>query len=162
MSFTLASLCPLGFLAVAVIDDICFRKFHNWLFIALSLIGAICVFFSSDLTLLQSAGGFTVGGALMLPLVLMGAIGAGDMKFMMCFGIIMGTTATFEIFIHALFWGALIGVLQSLLAGKIKGLANNIIGFAYKLKPTETQKIPYTVAILFGWLSYNQLGGLFT
>lgn len=98
----------------------------------------------------------------MLPLVFLGALGAGDMKFMMSFGLIMGTTATFEIFVQALFWGALIGVFQTLLAGKAKVLFNNLVGFAYKLKPVQTQKIPYTVAIFFGWLSYSQLGGLFT
>lgn len=162
MSLTLASLWPISFLTIAVIDDLCFRKFHNWLFISLSLVGLWYVFFFSELTTLDALGGFALGGALMLPLALIKAIGAGDMKFMMCFGIIMGTTATFEVFIYALFWGALIGVLQSLLAGKIKLLADNLRGFAYKLIPTETQKTPYTVAILFGWLSYNQWGGLFT
>jgi Flp pilus assembly protein protease CpaA len=96
----------------------------------------------------------------MLPLVLLGAIGAGDMKFMMCFGLIMGTVTTFEIFVYALFWGALIGVLQSAVAGRLALLLSNLVGFFYKLKPAKPQKIPYTVAILFGWLTHWQVGGL--
>ncbi len=159
MSFTMASLWPLSFLVIAVIDDLCFKKFHNWLFVALTFVGALYVFSYSELTFMQAFGGFVVRGALMLPLVLMGAIGAGDMKFMMCFGLIMGTIVIREIFLYALFWGALIGVLQSLFAGKISLLFRNMLGFAYKLKPTQTQKIPYTVAILFGWASYSQFGG---
>ena len=96
----------------------------------------------------------------MLPLVLMGATGAGDMKFMMSFGILMGTIDIFQIFLFALFWGAFIGVLQAFLAGKGALLLNNLLGFSMKLKPAETNKIPYTVAILFGWLSFIQFGGL--
>ncbi len=160
MNLTLALLWPLSFLVAAVIDDLCFKKFHNWLFLTLTLIGSIHLFWFSNLTLWQGLGGFVVGGALMLPLVLMGATGAGDMKFMMCFGILMGTVTTFEIFVYALFWGALIGVLQSLLAGKFTQLMSNMTVFFYKLKPAEPQKIPYTVAILFGWVTHIQFGGL--
>ena len=160
MTFTLTALWPLSFLVIAVIDDLCFKKFHNWLFLALTFVGVIYVIWFGQITAFQALGGFVVGGALMLPLVLMGATGAGDMKFFMSFGVLMGTIATFEIFVYALFWGALIGVLQSLFAGQISQLVKNVIGFAYKLKPNKTQKIPYTVAILFGWLTYSQFGGL--
>lgn len=160
MNFALASLWPLSFLLIAVVDDLCFKKFHNWLFITLTVVGTVYTFWLSPVPPFQAFGGFVVGGLLMLPLVLMGATGAGDMKFMMCFGILMGTITTFEIFVYALFWGALIGVLQTAFAGKLPHLINNMIGFAYKLKPTKTNKIPYTVAILFGWLTHIQFGGL--
>lgn len=160
MSWALSSLWPLLFLAVAVADDLFYKKFHNWLFITLSVLGFASVLFFTTINPLQAVGGFVVGGLLMLPLVLMGAIGAGDMKFMMAFGILMGTITIFEIFVYALFWGALIGVLQSAFSGKITLLIQNLKGLAYKLKPTETQKIPYTVAILFGWATHTQFGGL--
>ena len=96
----------------------------------------------------------------MLPLFLMGATGAGDLKFMMSFGILMGTIPILEVFIYSLFWGALIGILQSLLAGKIFPLIRNLTGFLYKLKPSKVQKIPYTMAILLGWLTHRFQGGL--
>ena len=160
MSLTFAMIWPFSFLAIAVVDDLCFKKFHNWLFITLTLVGVCHLIWFSSLTPWQALGGFVVGGALMLPLVLMGAIGAGDMKFMMCFGILLGTIMTFEVFVYALFWGALIGVLQSLFAGKISQLLANMIGFALKQRPVNGQKIPYTVAILMGWLTHHQIGGL--
>lgn len=156
---SLATICPLSFLVVAVIDDLLFKKFHNWLFLSLTLVGFSYVLSFTNLPLIQSFGGFVVGGLLMLPLVLMGAIGAGDMKFMMCFGILMGTLNIFEIFLYALFWGALIGVLQAFMAGQGRMLFNNLTGMVYKLKPVKTNKIPYTVAIFFGWLSFVQFGG---
>lgn len=160
MSWSVASLWPLSFLVIAVIDDLCFKKFHNWLFLSLTIAGSVHLIWFSQLSFIEGIGGFVVGGALMLPLVLMGAIGAGDMKFMMCFGLIMGTLMTFEIFVYALFWGALIGVLQSLFAGKFVQLIQNMSVVFFKLKPANPQKIPYTVAILFGWLTHLSAGGL--
>ena len=160
MSFTLATIWPLSFLVVAVIDDLWFRKFHNWVFLSLTVIGFLYAFAFSDLPALQAIGGFVVGGLLMLPLVIMGATGAGDMKFMMCFGVLVGTITIFEIFVYALFWGAIIGIFQSVFSGKLSLLLNNLKGFAYKLKPTQVNKIPYTIAIFFGWLSHQQFGGL--
>ena len=129
---------------------------------SLTGVGILFVFLNDQASPLNSFVGFWVGGLLMLPLVLPGAIGAGDMKFMMCFGILMGTIAIFEIFLYSLFWGALIGVLQSLTAGKISNLVSNLSLMSMKMKPTQLHKIPYTVAILFGWLSYETMGGLFT
>ncbi len=155
----LSLFCPLGFLCVAVLDDLCFKKFHNWLFLSLSFFGFLFVFLfgSPELAL----GGFFVGGLLMLPLVLVGVIGAGDMKFMMSFGILMGPVLTFEIFVYSLFWGALIGLLQSLFARKLSLVVQNLRGFFYRLKPAETHKIPYTVAVFFGWVTSVFHGGLF-
>lgn len=151
---------PALFLGVAVIDDLCFQKFHNWLFISLSTVGLVAVGLLQVQPPTQAIGGFFTGAGLMLPLVLMGIVGAGDMKFMMCFGIIMGIVSTFEIFVLALFWGAAIGVAQSLFAGNIRSLISNLKGFAYKLTPAKVQKIPYTVAILMGWLTLVFNGGV--
>ena len=129
------------------------------MFIALTLIGLAYVFTLSPITWMDAVGGFFVGGLLMLPLVLANAIGAGDMKFMMVFGLLLGTQPIFWVFIYALFWGALIGVIKSVLSGQSTVLFWKTIGLFQKMKPTQTQKIPYTVAILFGWLTWMQIGG---
>jgi Flp pilus assembly protein protease CpaA len=161
MLMAISSLWPLAFLTIAVVDDLCFRKFHNELFIALSVIGFVYIGFFTDLHILQALGGFAAGALLMLPLVLAGVIGAGDLKFMMCFGILMGTMATVNIFIYSLFWGALTGLLQSLLSGKGSELFTNIFGMLVnRIRPATTQKIPYTVAIFFAWMTYQWQGGL--
>ena len=151
---SLPILCSFSFLAIAVTDDLCFRKFHNWLFITLSLIGFLMIGFEIlPLSFYQATTGFLVGGLLMLPLVLTGVVGAGDMKFFMCFGVIMGMTSLFEIFVFSLFWGALIGVLQTLFSGHVKSLVQNLKLMRLKIKPMTLHKIPYTVAIFFGWLT---------
>ena len=160
MILAMTTIWPLSFLVVAIIDDLWFKKFHNWLFLSLCVVGLTIVVFTGHISYLHALGGFAVGALCMLPLVLVNAIGAGDMKFMMCFGIIMGTLATFEIFIYALFWGALIGVLQSLFAGNILKLINNLKLMSFKMRPTQLSKIPYTVAIFFGWMTHVTYGGL--
>jgi len=152
---------PISFLFIAVADDLVYRKFHNWLFLSLTTLAIAYVFFFAQLTWIDGIGGFFVGGLLMLPLVLAKAIGAGDMKFMMAFGLLMGTQPIFWVFIYALFWGALIGVLQSLFSSELKAVLWKTLGLFQRMRPTKTNKIPYTVAILFGWLSWFQAGGVF-
>ncbi|NQZ18804.1 MAG: prepilin peptidase, partial [Bdellovibrionales bacterium] len=91
MGLSIGLLWHISFLLIAVIDDLVYRKFHNWLFLAFTFIGLIYVFSFSEITWMDACGGFFVGGLLMLPLVLANAIGAGDMKFMMTFGLLLGT-----------------------------------------------------------------------
>lgn len=150
----------LGFLSVAVFDDLFFKKFHNWLFLTLTTVGFLYVFIWAPIHPTMAVAGFFVGGLLMLPLALTGVIGAGDMKFMMSFGILLGPLPILAVFVYSLFWGGGIGVLQSLFSGKLQLLGRNLHGFLYKLRPATLQKIPYTVAILFGWLTYLQCGGV--
>ncbi len=159
MIFNGTALVCLIYLVIAVVDDLCFKKFHNWIFLSLSFFGFSFVIYTGTLATDLAIYGFFTGGLVMLPLVLMGAIGAGDMKFMMCLGILMGPLKIFEVFLYALFWGALIGVLQIFLSGKIMKLKQNLTLMSVRIKPTDTHKIPYTVAILFAWFSFHFYGG---
>ena len=159
MTWIIANVWHLSFLTIAVADDLVYKKFHNALFIALTLVGVVYVFSMSPLSWQDSLGGFFIGGGLLLPLVLLNAIGAGDMKFMMAFGILLGTTATISVVIYAFFWGALLGVLKTVLGGQLKTLLTNMAQIASKQTPKKTIKIPFTVAILLGWLCYVQMGG---
>ena len=151
---------PLAFLIVAVADDLLFRKFHNSLFIGLGIIAALYGFFLSPLSLQDSLLGFFVGGLLLLPLVLLRAIGAGDMKFMMVFGLLLGAAGIFSVFIYSILWGGCIGLFKSLLSGHLKIVILNVFQMFKKQKPVTTVNIPYTVAILFGWLTWVQIGGV--
>lgn len=160
MIWALSSLWPLGFLTVAVCDDLLFRKFHNWLFLSLTAIGFLYIFIAAPLHPSLAVAGFLVGGALMLPLTLFRVVGAGDMKFMMCFGILIGPLPILAVFVYSLFWGGLLGLLQSLFGKKIGSLANNLHGMLYRLRPHTVQKIPYTVAIFLGWVTLTQWGGV--
>ncbi len=119
-------LWPLGFVAIAVTDDLINRKFHNFLFIGLSIVGFSLVAFSGLENLVPALIGFFVGGLILLPLVLLGALGAGDMKFMMCLGVIMGAKTIIEIFIFSIFWGALLGLLTIIISKRSSVFKNNL------------------------------------
>lgn len=160
MALSFSTLWPLSFLIVAVADDLIFKKFHNWLFLTLTALGLFAAISLLEMPLSQIGYGFLAGGALMLPLVLFGVLGAGDMKFMMCLGLITGSVAITNIFIMALFWGALIGLIKIILSGRFSLLSLNLYNLTQKQKPQSLHKIPYTVAIFLAWLSWHHYGGV--
>lgn len=160
MAFYLATIWPLTFLLIAIADDLLFKKFHNWLFLTML---SVSLFYTATLSLLswpEAGFGFLTGFGLMLPLVLVRALGAGDMKFMMCLGVLLGASCTLHVFIYSLFWGALIGVLRVLLSGQILNFKKNLQIMSHRLAPHKLHTVPYTVAIFLGWLTWLQMGSL--
>ncbi|MEO0336107.1 MAG: hypothetical protein AAF202_06925, partial [Pseudomonadota bacterium] len=66
--------------------------------------------------------------------------------------------------VYSLFWGALFGVLRAILLGQGYVLFYNMVGLVKRERPSEAllTKIPYSVALFFGWMTYlsiRQLGG---
>ena len=141
MEWLVVHLWPVSFLTIAVVDDLLYKKFHNLLFIALATAGLVYAFGDSSLSWQQSLLGFFVGGLVLLPLVLANAIGAGDMKFMMCLGLLLGAIAIFWVFVYALFWGALIGVLKALLSGQGIAVFWRTLGIFQRIRPNQTSNV---------------------
>ncbi len=158
MMVSFATIWPLSFLLIAITDDLLFKKFHNWLFLTMLSLSLIYTATLSPLSWSEAGLGFLSGLGLMLPLVLLRALGAGDMKFMMCLGVLLGASATLHVFIYSLFWGALLGVLRVLLSGQILSLKNNLQTMSYRLAPHKLHTIPFTVAIFLGWLTWTNTG----
>lgn len=156
---------PSAVFSVGVIDDLRSRKFHNWLFIACSLFGVTFVFLNAGLQGLPVAAlGFLAGFLLTLPLVLLKVIGAGDMKLFAAAGILIGWSPVASVLFFALIWGAVFGLLRSTLSGKFRSLCHNLVSIVIGIVRTrqiglqkthlELNRIPFTVAILLGWMSY--------
>src|SRR5687768_5345683 len=81
-------------LIAGVIDDFRTRKVHNRLFLACSAIALVVVAAAGGIAAVPTAiFGFLAGLAIFLPLVLIKAIGAGDMKLLAAFGIAAGPSA---------------------------------------------------------------------
>jgi len=160
MIVSLATVWPLSFLLIAITDDLLFKKFHNWLFLTMLSISLLYTAILSPLSWAEAGFGFLTGLTLMLPLVLLRALGAGDMKFMMCLGVLLGASTTLHVFIYSLFWGALLGIIRVLFSGQILSFKNNLEAMSYRLTPHKLHTIPYTVAIFLGWLTWIQMGGL--
>ena len=149
----------IAFLVSAVIDDLFFKKFHNKLFIILCITGFVWTYMSPNTSFGFASLGLLAGGLLMLPLTLIGAIGAGDMKFMMSFGILTGPLGITNVFILSLIWGSIIGLLKVFLSGGLSQFYENLKLMKVGAKPTSTAKIPFTVPIAFGWVMLMTMGG---
>ena len=156
---------PSAVFSVGVIDDLRSRKFHNWLFLACSAFGATFVLLGVGLQGLPVAAlGFLAGFLITLPLVLLKVIGAGDMKLFAAAGILIGWSPVISVLFFALIWGAIFGILRAALSGKLRLLAKNLVSLVTRSKQEhaeesqsaelELNRIPFTVAILLGWMSY--------
>jgi len=155
MTVVLANL----FLAVAVVDDIVYRKFHNFLFIVFTLMATVAVALYGQISLFDGLLGFAVGFALFLPLVLTGVTGAGDMKLMMAVGLLVGPEATAWIIGYGMFWGSLMGLFKILLEKKVMYSLINLYNTTFSKKNVQAStKIPFTVALLLGWLTWQRIG----
>lgn len=167
MTWSASSLVPLflgtAILIAGVVDDLRSRKFHNWLFLACAAVATVAiVVLKGPEGMLLGILGFIAGFALLTPLVILKIIGAGDMKLMAAFGILAGWEAVLTVSAAALLWGAVFGLLRTVLRGEIKTLASNMFSIVV-LKDRQglaLQTMPFTVAILMGWLTHLVLVGV--
>lgn len=149
-------------LLAGLVDDLRSRKVHNWLIIS-SLIFAI-----GSVIVLRGFSGIYLGSisfglalALSLPLVFLKILGAGDMKLFAVFGITVDPTAVFYVLVFSLVWGGLLGLFRAILQGDGVKLLRQTAMVALKrpVNREEMHKIPYTVALFFGWLTHTSLQG---
>ena len=162
MIMTLPVLTSGFILAAGVVDDLRSRKFHNWLFLTCCVLGAVVVAISGGMHELLFAGfGFFAGFIILLPLVLTGLIGAGDMKLLAAFGLVAGWDAVLTVAVLSLFWGAIFGVVRVLADKQGRAFFKNLSAIAtlQKRENLVLHRMPYTVALFMGWLSYLVLEG---
>ncbi|MDC0980320.1 A24 family peptidase [Bdellovibrionales bacterium] len=158
---------PSLILIAASIDDLKTGKIHNWLFLTCLVVGMSVTFYLKGISGLQEGAlGSGVAIALLLPLVLAGALGAGDLKIMMAFGMTTSWQTTLMVVLYSIVCGAILGIFQALLRGEGLRLFRNMVKI---VKPNDSpdretlQRIPYSIALLFGWLSHValEMGGVF-
>lgn len=153
-----------GILIWAVIEDMRSRKFSNRSFLiaaAVALVVALLTGGTSEIISLTL--GFGAGIVFFLPLVLVGAIGAGDMKLMAAFGILVGWHAVMWTGIYGLVWGAVFGLIQIAMRGQLRVLKDNVLNLAITRERGNLQlhHIPFTAPLLLGWMSHLVLSGAF-
>ena len=166
-------------LLVASISDCRSYKIPNWLTFggsAFALIYSVFIPYSPQLGFGWSLGGFALGLSLMLPLYMLGMMGAGDVKLMAMVGAFLGMTHTLyavlfvfvsgglAAFVYALWHQSLMRMsgnikrsLASLLFSTMGGLRPQMISFGKE----SVGKLPYAVSITFGTTAFlvaNQLG----
>ncbi len=150
-------------LLAGVVDDLKTRKVHNWLVLVLSAIALISTALLYGIPALKysflSAG---VALGVTLPLVLARVMGAGDMKLLIAFAFASSPMTIIWVTVYSFVWGALLGVFRALLNKNGNKLFGNTLALVTKSKKpdvTELTKIPYTVALFFGWLTHLSLNG---
>ena len=158
LPFAVASLI----LVAGVVDDLRSKKVHNWLFLTCTAIAVVTGVIHSGLVGLNFALlGFLAGLLTLLPFVLLKIIGAGDMKLFAAFGAVAGWSTTVDVAIFALIWGALFGIVTVIVKGQFKATVQNMLAIAGMKDHTQLMlhKMPFTVALLMGWLSHLTLHG---
>lgn len=157
LSFGLPSLV----LLLGLVDDLRSRKIHNSLIIVLAIIVLVSLSISlqwSDFE--RGLLGMGMAVALCLPLFLTRVLGGGDLKLLVVFGLSTDWNTVLWVIVYSLFWGALLGVFRALLKGSALSLFTNIFGILsgkVKSDSVSLHKIPYTVALIFAWLTHLSL-----
>jgi prepilin peptidase CpaA len=120
------------------------------------------------LGILTALAGLGVGLAVLLPLYLLRAMGAGDIKLMAMIGAFVGPTSMLNVTLYILLAGGVLAIGVILLRGKLAKLIDNLKimllmrlagSTSINLPTTETidqsaGKLPYGVAIAAGTLVY--------
>jgi prepilin peptidase CpaA len=164
--------------AAAVIDYRSFR-IPNWLTVGGALIGLACsvVLPSPDrFDLVGALGGLAVGFGVLLPLYVLGILGAGDVKLMAMAGTFLGAWGTLHAILFTFVAGGLLGIALALSHGALLRMLGNakrvvqfmafsVMGGVRPAAPIEAAasigRLPYGISITAGTIAYlvaSQLG----
>ena len=112
MSSLYAPIVVVAIFAAATVTDIRSRRVPRWLTLGGMLLGVAFAMLSGPESLLASMLGLIVGGALLLPFVLKGGMGAADALLLAAGGAWLG----WQPIVHVALWGALAGGILALVA----------------------------------------------
>jgi prepilin peptidase CpaA len=174
-------------LVIAAWSDIKTQRIPNWLVLSGIVIGLLAngllpaglginnTFVPGGLGWLAALQGMGLGLAVLLPLYLLRAMGAGDVKLMGMAGAFLGPVHVQGAILFTLLAGGLVALMLVLWSGMLKRLLQNIkyilMGGMIKMSvgqlpvmdelPMSVGKLPYGVAIAMGtlsWLVWQRLG----
>lgn len=159
MGFDFLILLPTLLLLGASVFDIKTGRFPNWLFVGSASLAFLFVLLHSSsplhaMTALLSAGFLFL---VLTPLVFLGALGAGDIKLLFVFCLLTQPTTTLWVLAYSLVWGLMMGLIKLSLAGELVTFTQSLV---LRTPQVKNQKIPYTVALLLGWLTVLSVGGV--
>jgi prepilin peptidase CpaA len=153
------------FLAGAVITDLRARIIPNALVLAGALIGVLLGGLHPEgIGFFSALGGLALGLAIFLPLYLLRAMGAGDVKLMAMAGVFLGYAAIAEAALWVLLTGGALALLFALRRGVARRMAANLRGMFFSAAasvqirtlpdlsagPQTAARLPYAVAIALG------------
>lgn len=163
----------------AAVFDYRTHRIPNWLVLVGALFGLICnTALVPNANILFPLAGLGLGLALFLPLYLVRAMGAGDVKLLAMVGAFLGPGDTFRAALATMIVGGVLSIALVLARGTARRMFHNL-GSLFQLgllsvaggsKPNlrieadvSAGKLPYGVAIAIGTIGYlitDQLGFL--
>ena len=153
------------FLAAAVITDLRARLIPNALVLAGALTGLLLGgLHPQGIGSLSAVGGLALGLAIFLPMYLLRAMGAGDVKLMAMAGGFLGPAAIAEAALWVLLTGGVLALFFALRRGVARRMAANLREMFYSaaasvqtrsvpdlfVGPQTAARLPYAVAIALG------------
>ena len=165
-------------LAAAAID-IRSHRIPNWLVLAGMLFGVflnVWLPYSRDTGWLWPLEGIAIGLGAFLPLYLIGAMGAGDVKLMATVGGFVGPAQMLPVLLYTMIAGGVLSILYVLVKGTARRMAWNLLSLFHPGMPNAMQgagplralapansagRMPYGSAIAAGTIAYitaHQLG----
>lgn len=158
-TLVLAAVAGSGGAGAAV--DLRTRRVPNWLTLGITALGmTLAASHLTDLSIAAALGGFAVGLLLMLPGHIVGATGAGDVKFFAAVGSLLGPSAIAVAFVYtAIFGGALaltVAMLRGRLNDTLQETATLVVtggaNVAQIERPSADNRFAYAPAIALGTL----------
>jgi prepilin peptidase CpaA len=153
-------------LAIAVVFDVKSHRIPNWLVFSGALIGlAYHAFSSYGIGAIASLQGLAVGLACFMPLYLMRAMGAGDVKLMAMVGAYLGPSSAFGAVLTVFIAGGVLAMAAAVRNNALPRLHENLRfimadmsmkmmvgGGAAQIDavPVSAGKLPYAIAIAAG------------
>jgi prepilin peptidase CpaA len=156
----------LAFSFVAGFTDFRTRKIPNWLTVSGFVLGVgLHVWMSGFHGFLKSLEGAGLALGLLLPLVLMRALGAGDWKMMGAIGALLGPLMMIFVLLASVLITGVMALFRMVQAGQVKSTLKNLVmlvhGFAaFGLRPNpeisldnpRLMKLPFGVGAAIGTL----------
>src|SRR5688500_1195533 len=123
-----AMILPSLLLLSGFITDLKTRKVYNWLVISGAVLGlAQCFYLGGFNGILHGVAALGLALLLTVPLVLLGVLGAGDMKLLAVLGLMTSASAIINIFLYAFIWAAVFGIAYALFTGRLKIIFSNML-----------------------------------
>jgi prepilin peptidase CpaA len=150
-------LLALALLMVGMGTDLSSQKYPNKIFLASMLVAATLSFAVDGIGAWQVIlAQWGLAFAFFLPIYALKAVAAGDVKLMMAVAPLMSSQQLFLTILASLFWGGLLGLFSVILKNNLSSMWTNLQGlllFRNRPKENSLNRIPYTVALLVGYLS---------
>lgn len=143
-------------LIAGMVDDLRSRKVHNALvLVLLPLVAIASLYFRGFDGSMIGVGAMLLALIITIPLFAVGILGGGDVKLFGVFALALDPVSMFWTLLYSFFWGALFGVTRAVVSRQLLALVRNTTKAAsrQKIQAQEIQKIPYTFALLLGWLT---------